>query len=125
MSPWSEEDLMTIGRADELGLSSRRQDGTLRAYVTIWGVRLGDDVYVRSAYGTDNPWFVRARRSGTGRLRAAGLERDVSFEDASDGPHEAIDAAYHAKYDRYDRRIVATVVGSQAAPGTLRLVPLD
>jgi hypothetical protein len=49
----------------------------------------------------------------------------VSFEDASDGPHEAIDAAYHAKYDRYDRRIVATVVGSQAAPGTLRLVPLD
>jgi hypothetical protein len=122
---WTEQELSTVGRTDELGISSRRRDGTLRPFVTIWGVRVGDDVYVRSAYGTDNPWYVRARRSGTGRIRVGALERDVTFEDAGEAAHPAIDAAYHAKYDRYGPRIVGSVVGSHAAPGTLRVLPAD
>ena len=36
---------------------------------------------------------------------------------------EAIDAAYHAKYDRYGQRLVATVVGATAQGATLRLDP--
>ena len=36
---------------------------------------------------------------------------------------EAIDAAYHAKYDRYGPRIVGSVVGPDAADVTIRLVP--
>jgi hypothetical protein len=122
---WTEQELSTVGRTDELGISSRRRDGTLRPFVTIWGVRVGDDVYVRSAYGTDNPWYVRARRSGTGRIRVGALERDVTFEDAGEAAHPAIAAAYHAKYDRYGPRIVGSVVGSDAAPGTLRVLPAD
>ena len=37
--------------------------------------------------------------------------------------HTEIDAAFHAKYDRYGPRIVATVVGPDAAKVTLRLQP--
>ena len=37
--------------------------------------------------------------------------------------HEALDAAYHAKYDRHGPRIVGTVVGPDAAAVTIRLVP--
>ena len=80
MTGWSADELARIGAADELGIASRRADGSLRPFVTIWGVRLGDDLYIRSAYGYDNPWFQRALASGEGRVRADGVERDVAFE---------------------------------------------
>lgn len=61
--------------------------------------------------------------SGTGRIRAGGIERDVAFADAAPEVHPAIDAAYHAKYDRYGPRIVGSVVGPAARAVTIRLVP--
>jgi hypothetical protein len=91
--------------------------------VTIWVVRVGDDVYVRSANGPNNPWFRRATASGAGRIRAGGLERDVAFAEPATGAHADIDTAYHAKYDRYGPAIVNAVVGDHAAPVTIRLVP--
>ena len=45
----------------------------------IWVVRVGDDVYIRSAYGPGNGWFRRAQASGTGRVKVPGLEQDVAF----------------------------------------------
>ncbi|WP_191413808.1 DUF2255 family protein [Salinibacterium sp. ZJ450] len=123
MSEWTTDELDRIGRAEELKLASLRPDGSLRPYVTMWVVRAGDDLYVRSAYGPDNPWYVRARASGAGRIRAGGVERDVSFADAAGGVHPAIDAAYHAKYDRYGASTVGSMVGDRIAPLTIRLLP--
>ncbi|GGE83892.1 DUF2255 family protein [Mycetocola zhadangensis] len=123
MDSWTEDELTQLANADELQISSRRPDGTLRPYVTIWVVRSGDGVYVRSAYGATNPWFVRAKRSGFGRIRAGSLEKNVRFSDAEASASPEIDAAYHAKYDRYGPRIVNTVVGPEAPRTTLRLVP--
>lgn len=120
---WTDEELSRIGTAEELQLASSRPDGTLRPYVTMWVVRAGDELYVRSAYGSNNPWFCRAKASGTGRIRAGGLERDVTFAEAASGVHAAIDAAYHTKYDRYGPRIVGSVVGPQAEAVTIKLVP--
>ena len=125
MSGWSEQDLERVGQANELQVSSRRTDGSLRPFVTIWVVRADDDLYVRSAHGTDNPWFRRATISGRGRIRAGGIERDVVVEAPNGDVHSAIDKAYHTKYDRYGPRIVGSVVGQAAAPGTLRLLPDD
>jgi hypothetical protein len=123
MSEWTSDELGRIGEAEELQLASLRRDGTLRPYVTMWVVRAGDDIYVRSAYGPDNPWFRRAKASGAGRMRASGLERDVTFAEAAPGVHAAIDAAYHSKYDRYGPRIVGSVVGPNAEAVTIRIVP--
>ena len=123
MSTWTAEELDRIGGAEELKIASRRRDGSLRPYVIIWVVRSGDDLYVRSAYGPGNPWFVRAKASGVGRIRAGGVERDVVFEEPAGDVHEALDAAYHAKYDRHGPRIVGTVVGPKVVETTLRLVP--
>ncbi|MCS5734103.1 DUF2255 family protein [Herbiconiux daphne] len=123
MTTWTTDELHRIGTADELQLSSRRGDGTLRPPVTIWVVRVDDDLFVRSAYGATNPWFVRAEASGSGHVSAGGVEKDVGFEQVGTGLHESIDAAYHAKYDHYGPKIVGTVVGPDAAPNTLRLVP--
>jgi hypothetical protein len=121
-TPWPPGDLTAIGRAEELQITSLRPDGTPRPYVTIWVVRAGDGLFVRSARGPGNGWFARAVRSGAGRIRAAGLERDVTFTEPRD-EHAAIDAAYHAKYDRYGAAIVGSVAGAQAAAATLRLLP--
>lgn len=78
---------------------------------------------MRSAYGADNPWYRRAKAAGAGRIRAGRLERDVTFTDAAPDAHTAIDAAYHAKYDRYGPAIVGSVVGAKAVPVTIRLLP--
>lgn len=123
MNTWTEDELRRIGGAEELKVASYRRDGSLRPYVTIWAVRSGDDLIVRSAHGPDNGWFRRAKASRTGRIRAGGVERDVEFADAAPDSHAAIDAAYHAKYDRHGARIVNTVVGDQVIATTLRLVP--
>jgi hypothetical protein len=125
MTTWTDDQLDRIGEATELQLASTRPDGTLRPYVTMWTVRAGDKLYIRSAYGPDNPWYRRATTSGTGRIRAGGVERDVTFTAAAPDAHTAIDAAYHAKYDRYGPQIVSSVVGPQAADVTIRLVPRD
>ncbi len=123
MSGWTAAELARVGAADELDLASRRPDGSLRPFVTIWGVRFGDDLYVRSAHGYDNPWFQRALHSGQGRIRAGGIERDVTFEPREPDTTARITAAYHAKYDRHGARLVGTVVSPEAARSTLRLVP--
>jgi hypothetical protein len=65
----------------------------------------------------------RAKASGTGRIRAGGVEREVSFADAAADVHAGIDAAYLAKYDRYGPAIVGSVVGDEAIPVTIRLIP--
>ncbi|HEY0001397.1 MAG TPA: DUF2255 family protein [Actinoplanes sp.] len=87
--------------------------------MTIWAVRAGDDLYIRSAYGPDNGWYRRAVAGGTGRIRAGGVERDVNFAEAAPDAHPGIDAAYHAKYDQYG----PAIVGVSAAAANLRLRP--
>jgi hypothetical protein len=123
MTAWSSEELSRIGDAETLRIASLRPDGTLRPYVTIWVVRVGEDLYVRSAYGPDNPWFRRAKASGAGRIRVAKLERDVTFAEPRPEAHAGIEAAYHSKYDRHGPAIVGTVVGDDKARVTIRLVP--
>ena len=61
MRGWTSEDLARIGGAEELQLASHRPNGSLRQFVTMWVVRAGDDLYVRSAYGPDNHSYRRAR----------------------------------------------------------------
>ena len=125
MTTWTPERLTAVGGAEELQISSRRRDGSIRPPITIWVVRVGDDLFVRSAYGIDNPWFRRAKASGNGRIVAGGVEADVDFVfvDEADAALQAeIDAAYHAKYDRYGPAIVGTVVDEHSWPSTIRLV---
>ena len=122
-SSWTGEELRRVGAATELQLASVRADGTLRPYVTMWVVRVGDQLYVRSACGPDNPWYRRGTAAGAGRIRAGGVERDVSFTDTDPNVQDDIDAAYHAKYDHYGPQIVGSVVGPAAHHVTVRLVP--
>jgi len=107
MSAWAEDELDHIGPATELQLSSRRPDGSPRPYLTIWAVRSGDAIYVRSAYGWNNGWFQRALKAGRGRIIAGGVERGVSFVQPGADEAESVTSAYHVKYDHWRSRIRA------------------
>jgi hypothetical protein len=122
MTTWTSEELARIGDAEELDIASRRPDGTLGRFVTIWVVRVGGDLYVRSVKGRSGTWFRRALAAGEGRIRAGGIERDITFEEAGSDVHAPVTAAYHEKYDRYGPSIVGTVVSAESATTTLRLV---
>jgi hypothetical protein len=123
MSSWTSEELARIGDAEELDIAPHRPDGALRPFVTIWVVRAGGDLYVRSIHGRSGTWIRRALAAGEGRIRAGGVERDVAFEEAGPEVQGSVTAAYHDKYDRYGPRIVGTVVSAASATTTLRLVP--
>jgi hypothetical protein len=122
---WTDDELSEIGDATELQVTSLRPDGSVRPYVTIWGVRSGPDLYIRSAHGPQNGWYRRALTAGAGRIKAGGTERDVSFAQLDSGSpaQGAIDAAYHAKYDSYGQQYVGPVVGPDAAAVTLAIRP--
>ncbi|MDR7187384.1 hypothetical protein J2Y46_000200 [Microbacterium sp. BE35] len=123
MTAWDAMELRRIGAATELRISSRRPDGTLRPAVTIWHAAVGDALYIRSAHGPENGWFRRALRSGTGRVTAAGVSKDVTFEPADEAVAPAVDAALHAKYDRYGPGPVGAITGTDAASTTLLVMP--
>jgi hypothetical protein len=124
VSAWTREELDRIGAADELELAPRRADGSLRRPVTIWVVRLGDELYVRSWRGFDGAWFRAARTGREGHVSAGGVERDVAFADADEQVNEAVDGAYRDKYARYPS-YVPPMVSEPARATTLKLVPQD
>ena len=120
---WTHDELNLIGTAEELEIASRRRDGTLRNPVTIWVVRAGDDLYVRSVKGRAGPWFRGTQARHEGRISAGGVEKDVSFEDGDPARDGEIDAAYRSKYRRYAANIVNSVLTPEARAATLKLVP--
>jgi hypothetical protein len=82
MTAWTNDELNKIGAAEELQIASLRGDGTLRKPVTIWVVRQGDDLYVRSVNGRTSAWFRGTQVRHEGRIRAGGVQKDVTYVDA-------------------------------------------
>lgn len=124
MAAWTNAELKRIESADELDISSLRADGTLRSPVTIWVVRVGDDLYVRAVKGRTGPWFRGVLTRHAGRIRSGGVEKDVSFvEEADPAVNERIDAAYREKYRSYPAEYVDACVTPEARAATIKLVP--
>jgi hypothetical protein len=124
MTIWTSDELTKIGTAEELQIASLRRDGTLRKLVTIWVVRLGDDLYVRSVNGRTSAWFRGVQVRHEGHIRAGGVDKDVTFVEEADLDINAqIDAAYRTKYRSYGSNIVNTIVSPGARAATIKLVP--
>jgi hypothetical protein len=122
MSAWTSDELSKIEAAEELDLASVRRDGTLRNPVTMWVVRHGDDLYVRSVNGRGSSWFRGAQARHEAHIQAGGVDKDVLLVEADD-VNDELDAAYRTKYRRYAESIVGSIVSPQARAATLMLVP--
>lgn len=123
MTVWTSEELDQVGKAEELEIASLRQDGTLRKPVTIWVVRLGDGLYVRSAYKRSAAWFRATQVRHEGRVKAGGIDKDVTFVDVNPAIDDQIDAAYRTKYHRHGAEYVNMVTTPEARSATLKLMP--
>jgi hypothetical protein len=123
MTTWTRNELNKIGAAEELQIASLRQDDTLRKSVTIWVVRVGDELYVRSVNGRTSSWFRGTQVRHEGHIQAGSVDKDVTFVDANPGINDQIDAAYRTKYRRYAASIISTIVSPQARAATIKLVP--
>lgn len=122
MTSWTHDELDKIGPADEVQIAPRRRDGTLRSPITIWLVRQGDGLYIRSVNGRDGSWFQAAQARHEAHLQAPGLEKDVDLIEVGDEVNDQVDEAYRTKYQRYPS-IVPRMVTPEVRATTLRLEP--
>jgi hypothetical protein len=123
MTTWTSDELNQIGSAEELQLQSLRRDGTLRNPVTMWVVRVADELYVRAVHGRSSPWFRGVLTRHVGHIRAGGIAKDVTFvEEADPDLNHKIDAAYLTKYARYPQ-YVAPMVTPDVRAATIKLIP--
>jgi hypothetical protein len=124
MTVWTTDELSRIENADELQISPRGKGGALPAPVTVWVVRNGDDVFVRSYRGENGRWYRGTQARHEGHVSAGGVDKEVSFVDVTDSDTNAqVDGAYRAKYHRYGETMVGPMLAAAARATTLRLVP--
>ncbi len=124
MTRWTSDQLDKVARAEEVQIASVRRDGVLSKPVTIWAVRHWDDIFVRSVRGRNAHWFRDTQERHEGRIRAGGVQQDVTFIDADHDLDDEVDAAYRAKYRRYAGSILNSVLTPEARSTTIKLVPL-
>lgn len=125
MTDWTQKDLERISAADELRLASFRENGTRRNPVTIWVVRVDDEVYVRPYRGHETAWFRHIQQRPEGHIEAGGVAKDVTLVDTSTDEtlNDRIDAVYQSKYHKYSTAYVRPMIAPQARATTLKLVP--
>ncbi len=122
MSTWPEDDLAAIATADDLHIAVLRPDGVTYGTLTwIWSVVLDSELYVRAYNGLRSRWYEAAIARCTGRITAAGLTRDVTFEPVGGPINDRIDGAYRAKYATSP--YVAPMISPRARAATIRIIP--
>jgi hypothetical protein len=121
---WSKDELHRIAEADDLHIAPFRDDGVTYGTPTwIWSVAVEGALYVRAYNGRNSRWHQAALSQKAGRITAAGLTRDVTFEPV-DGPiNDAIDEAYRAKYR--SSPYLGPMVGARARAATVRITPRE
>ena len=108
----------SLADAEEIDL---KPAGTSRA-VTIWIVRAGEDIYVRSFRGADGRWFQSFRANPRASVMYGGGDLEVRGEPVSDEDiNRAIDAAYLEKYRT--SQYAGSMVTPEVAATTMRLLP--
>jgi hypothetical protein len=99
-----------------------RQDGLTYGTPTwIWSVAVGDDLYVRAYHGQNSRWYQAVMRQKAGRITAAGMSKEVTFE-PTDGPfNDLIDDAYRTKYR--GSPYLRSMISGRARSATVRVMP--
>jgi hypothetical protein len=124
MTTWSKEKLSKIAGADDLHISPFREDGVTYGTPTwIWSVAVDGGLYVRAYNGQNSRWYRAAVRQKAGRITAAGMTKEVTFEPV-DGPiNDRIDDAYRAKYR--GSPYLGPMIGARARSATVKVMPRD
>jgi hypothetical protein len=124
MSKWPEDELKKIASTDDLHISPFREDGKTYGTPTwIWSVVVGDSLYVRAYNGRSSRWYQAALRQKAGRIAAAGITKEVSFEPVEGPTNDLIDEAYRKKYR--GSPYLSPMIGAHARAATMRIMPRE
>lgn len=122
MTAWSKEELHKIAEADDLHIAPFREDGVTHGTPTwIWSVAVENALYVRPYNGQKSRWYQAALRQKAGRIIAAGITKDVTFEPVEGPINDRIDEAYRAKYRTSP--YLAPMISTRARSATVRILP--
>ena len=122
MSTWSKDELRRVASADDLHISPFREDGVTYGTPTwVWSVAVGDSLYVRAYNGQDSSWYRAALRQKAGRITAAGMTKEVTFEPVEGPVKDHIDDAYREKYK--GSPYLAPMIGARARSATVKVTP--
>jgi hypothetical protein len=122
MATWNEDELRRIAASDDLHVAPFREDGVTYGTLTwIWSVVVDGDLYARAYNGRRSRWYEAAIRQHAGRITAAGLAKDVTFEPIEGPLNDRIDDAYRAKYTKSP--YLAPMIGARARAATVRITP--
>ena len=122
MTTWSKDELRKIVEADDLHIAPFREDGVTYGTPTwIWSVAVDHALYVRGYNGQDSSWYQAAVRQKAGRIIAAGMTKEVTFEPIDGAINDSIDEAYRAKYK--SSPYVKPMISARARSATIRIIP--
>ena len=118
---WTAAELASLDHAPLIRVAAARSDGTLRPFVMIGHVRVGQDELVRSLNGVNGSWYQRATHAGRGEIDVGGRRISVAFV-RDVGRETEVDQALRVRYGRDSG--VRRMTGPAAREATLRVVPL-
>ena len=120
---WPTNELESIAGTDDLHITPFRDDGKTYGTPTwIWSVVVDGNLYVRGYNGQQSRWYQAAMAQRAGRIRAAGMTKEVVFESVGGPINDQIDNAYRAKYA--GSPYLAPMISSRARSATVRVTPL-
>ena len=123
MSTWPQEELRRIAESDDLHIAPFREDGTYGTPTWIWSVVVDDALYVRAYNGRRSRWYQAAMREKAGRIVAAGITKDVTFEPVEGAIQDRIDDAYRSKYRASE--YLSPMTGTRARSATVKVMPRE
>jgi len=121
MATWSKDALRKIAEADDLHISPFRDDGVTYGTPTwIWSVAVDGALYVRGYNGQNARWYQAAVRQKAGRITAACMTKEVTFEPVEGHINGRIDDAHRAKYR--GSRYLNPMIGARARSATVKIM---
>jgi hypothetical protein len=122
MSTWPKDELRKIAETDDLHISPFREDGKTYGTPTwIWSVVVDDALYVRGYNGQNSSWYKAAVRQKAGRIKAAGMTKEVTFKPVEGKVNDRIDDAYRTKYK--GSPYLKPMISARARSATVKIAP--
>lgn len=116
-------ELKKIDEADDLKIAPFREDGKTYGTPTwIWEVVVNGELYVRAYNGVNSRWYKSAMQQKAGRIIAAGMTKEVRFEQVQGAINNAIDEAYQKKYS--SSPYLSPMISSRARSATVKITPV-
>ena len=124
MTTWAKDELRRIAETDDLHIAPFREDGKTYGTPTwIWSVVVDRQLYARAYNGRNSRWYRAAMNQKAGRIAAAGITKEVTFEPVDGAIQGSIDDAYREKYK--NSPYLSPMIGGQARSATVKVTPRD